>query len=51
MSKKRKNMDFIGDIQDAMEMAAIYTRGLTFRAKSRILMSLAVDNPILNNTF
>ena len=31
MSKKRRDIDFIGDIQEAMEMAALYTKGLTFR--------------------
>jgi len=31
MSKKRRDTDFIGDIQEAMELSALYTKGLTFR--------------------
>jgi uncharacterized protein with HEPN domain len=31
MSKKRRDTDFIGDIQEAMEMSALYTKGLTYR--------------------
>ena len=30
MSKKRRDTDFIGDIQEAMEMSALYTKGLTY---------------------
>ena len=30
MSKKRRDTDFIGDIKEAMEMSALYTKGLTF---------------------
>lgn len=31
MSKKRRAIDFIGDIQEAVEMSASYTKGLTYR--------------------
>jgi len=31
MSKKRRDKDFIGDIQEAMEAVAGYTRGLTYK--------------------
>ena len=31
MSKKRRDIDFIGDIQEAMELSALYTKGLTLR--------------------
>jgi len=31
MSKKRRDIDFIGDIQEAMELSVLYTKGLTFR--------------------
>ena len=30
MSKKRRDLDFLGDVQDAMDMVAIYTKGLTY---------------------
>jgi uncharacterized protein with HEPN domain len=31
MSKKRRDTDFIGDIQEAMELSVLYAKGLTFR--------------------
>jgi uncharacterized protein with HEPN domain len=31
MSKKRRDADFIGDMKEAMEMSALYTKGLTYR--------------------
>jgi uncharacterized protein with HEPN domain len=31
MSKKRRDKDFLGDIQEAMEAVAFYTKGMTFR--------------------
>ena len=31
MSKKRRDKDFIGDIQEAMEAVASYTKGLTYK--------------------
>jgi len=31
MSKKRRDKDFLGDIQEAMEAVALYTKGLTLR--------------------
>lgn len=31
MSKKKRDKDFIGDIQEAIEMVRLYTKGLTYR--------------------
>lgn len=31
MSKRRRDKDFLGDIQEAMEMVSAYTKGLTYR--------------------
>lgn len=31
MSKKRRDRDFLGDIQEALEMIRLYTKGLTYR--------------------
>lgn len=31
MSKKRRDEDFLGDINEAMELISLYTKGLTYR--------------------
>jgi uncharacterized protein with HEPN domain len=31
MSKKRRDMDFLGDINEAMNLIGLYTKGLTYR--------------------
>jgi uncharacterized protein with HEPN domain len=31
MSKKKRDKDFLGDIQEAIEMVSLYTKGLTYR--------------------
>lgn len=31
MSKKRRDRDFLGDIQEAMEMIRLYTKGFTYQ--------------------
>lgn len=31
MSKKRRDRDFLGDIQEALEMIRLYTKGFTYR--------------------
>lgn len=31
MSKKRRDDDFLGDMREAMEAVALYTKGMTFR--------------------
>lgn len=40
MSKKRRDTDFIGDIQEAMGMSALYTKDLTFRKLEKRRMRL-----------
>jgi len=35
MSKKRRDKDFLGDINEAMNLVGLYTKGLTYYIKVR----------------
>jgi|SRR3989338_394686 len=46
MSKKRRDKDFLGDIKEAMELIASYTKGLTYK---KFLIDRKTQDAVVRN--